>query len=326
MYIQSFGLEREPFSMTPDPDALFMTPMHRDALAALTYAIVGHKGFVVLTGEAGTGKTTLLARILQRVPTGRMLSSVILNPLLTPAEFLEMALVDFGLTETQGNKTQRLLALQRLLMKAHDDGRSAVLVVDEAHKLTIELLEEIRLLSNYELPQGKLLQIVLSGQGELLPLLNRPELRQLKQRVAVWATLRPLSSDETAEYIQCRWSKAGGQGASPFDDASKRLISSAACGIPRLINALCDNALLLAFSESERAVTIRHVREAARDLDLTLDGERPALQVLPAPAPAVPVDRDGSGEILQCTFLERWLEAPPPSRLRRLAAKLGLAS
>jgi general secretion pathway protein A len=327
MYAQAFGLVREPFSMTPDPGALFMTEPHREALAGLTYAILTHKGFVVLTGDAGTGKTTLLAHVLDSLPSKEIVSSVILNPLLTPAEFLEMALIDFGVTDVPASKAQRLIALQHLLMKVREKRRTAVLVIDEAHKLSPELLEEVRLLSDFELPDDKLLQIVLSGQNELGPLLNREDLRQLKQRIAVRVPIRALSAEETARYIQHRWRHAGGASAAPFDAEAVELVAAASRGIPRLVNALCDNALLLAFADGLKSVTARQVREAARDLDVAL---RPApLEAETPRAPVTPAAEEetgAAGEFLDVPFIDRWIEPPAPSRLRRLAARLGLAS
>src|SRR5215472_8629790 len=185
MYHQFFGLRKDPFGMTPDPAFLYVTAAHREALAGLTYSILSRKGFVVLTGDAGTGKTTLLTRILQSIPPSRARFSVVLNPTLTPAEFLELALLDFGIGSIPASKAQRLLLLEEFLVKAREQKQVPVLVVDEAHKLPPDVLEEIRLLSNFEQAEAKLLQIVLAGQTELAAVLNRPDLRQLKQRIAV---------------------------------------------------------------------------------------------------------------------------------------------
>src|SRR5438552_2332399 len=246
MYNQFFGLQKAPFSMTPDPALLFMPPQHREALAGLTYAILNRKGFAVLIGDAGTGKTTLLSRILRSLPKSRIHSSVILNPTLTANEFLEMALMDFGITEVPPSKAQRLASLHRLLLQNHTENKVSVLIIDEAHKLSPVLLEEVRLLSNFEFAEEKLLQIVLSGQNELGDVLNEHHLRQLKQRISVRLALGPLAKHEVEQYIHYRWTKCGGAPAIPFSAEALKAIASWSQGIPRLINSICDNALTAA--------------------------------------------------------------------------------
>src|ERR1035438_10329638 len=172
MYNHFFGVQRAPFNLTPDPDFLYLTPQHREALAGLSYAILARKGFVVLTGAAGTGKTTLLTQIVRQLPVARVQYAVILNPTLSPAEFLEAALMDFGLTNIPSSKAQRIAEFQRFLWKGHRAGQISALIVDEAHKLSLDVLEEIRLLGNFETANEKLLQIALVGQCELDALLN----------------------------------------------------------------------------------------------------------------------------------------------------------
>ena len=267
MYERYFGLTHNPFSMTSDPTLLYMTSSHREALAGLAYAIMERKGFVALTGEAGTGKTSLLARTLKVLPTSRVVSSVILNPTLDEAEFLEIMLVDFGFQNVPDSKARRLLRFQEFLLKARAEGKIAVVVVDEAHKLRPSVLEEIRLLSNLEVPGQKLLQIVLAGQPELIDLLNRPDLRQLSQRISVRLTIDFLKPHEIEQYIALRWSKSGSTPV-PFSRASYADIASWSRGIPRLVNSICDNALMLAFAETATTVESRHVTEACRDLCL----------------------------------------------------------
>jgi general secretion pathway protein A len=269
VYNQSFGLRKNPFNMTPDPECLFLTAQHREALVGLNYAILERKGFVVLTGDAGTGKTTLLARVLQFLPTRGVRSSVILNPTLTPSEFLELTLLDFGLGEVPSSKAQRLRKLQNLLLDNRSLGRVSVLIIDEAHKLSQEVLEEVRLLGNFEEPAGKLLQIIMVGQNELDELLNREDLRQLKQRIAVRLSIAPLTPFDVAPYIRHRWLCAGGDKL-PFSPESIRYIADASNGIPRVINSLCDNALALALSEGLTTIDARHVRGAAADLQLNV--------------------------------------------------------
>ncbi len=269
VYNQSFGLKKNPFNMTPDPECLFLTAQHREALVGLNYAILERKGFVVLTGDAGTGKTTLLSRVLQFLPTRRVRSSVILNPTLSPDEFLEMALLDFGLGDVPASKAQRLRKLQNLLLDSRALGRISVLIIDEAHKLSREVLEEVRLLGNFEEPAGKLLQIIMVGQNELDELLNREDLRQLKQRIAVRLSITPLAPFDVGPYIRHRWLSAGGDKL-PFSPDSIRYIAEASNGIPRVINSLCDNALALALSEGLTNIEIRHVQGAAADLQLNV--------------------------------------------------------
>ena len=216
MYNEFFALNKKPFNMTPDPDCLFLTAQHREALVGLTYAILDRKGFVVLTGDAGTGKTTLLARVLQEVPAAKVQFSVILNPTLTPAEFLESALLDFGIRNVPASKAQRLAQMQRLLLEGRRGGWISTLVVDEAHKLSPDVLEEIRLLGNFEYGDQKLLQVLLVGQSELNDLLERSDLRQFKQRIALRFAIEALSPDEVVQYIRYRWTTAGGAQADPF--------------------------------------------------------------------------------------------------------------
>lgn len=254
--------------MTPDPELLFLPPQHREALAGLTYAILNRKGFGVLIGEAGTGKTTLLARILKSLPISRIHSSVILNPTLTANEFLELVLLDFGISEVPDSKARRLIMLQRLLLQNHSENRVSVLVIDEAHKLSPVLLEEIRLLSNFEFGDQKLLQIVLSGQSELTGILNQNELRQLKQRICVRLAIGPLAKPEIEQYIRHRWVKCGGSSTLPFSAPALDAIAEFSQGIPRIINAICDNALSIAFGLAAKTIEVAHIAEVARDLDL----------------------------------------------------------
>ena len=277
MYNQPFGLRKNPFNMTPDPAFLLMTAQHREALVGLTYAILQRKGFVVLTGEAGTGKTTLLVRVLQFLPANRLQFSVILNPTLTPSEFLEMVLLDFGIADVPSSKAQRLWKLQNLLLDGQTKGKVSALIVDEAHKLSPEVLEEIRLLGNFEQVEQKLLQIVLVGQGELDENLNRDDLRQLKQRIALRLSIGPLAAAEVGQYIRYRWSVAGGA-QPPFTPGAIDLVGEISRGIPRLINSVCENALTFAFSEGRTEVDRPHVEAAAIDLKLR---EAPLVPVEP---------------------------------------------
>lgn len=293
MYEKYFGVTKNPFLLTPDPSFLYLTESHQEALAGLTYAVTAKKGFVVLSGEAGTGKTTLLHTLLNRSPKCHF--SLVLNPSLTPSEFLEFLMYDFGIDLARiTNKAQRLVALYTFLVECHRRGQTPVLVVDEAHRLDPPLLEEIRLLTNFESSVAKLLQIVLVGQAELDRTLDRPDLRQLKQRIAVRLRIRPLNLEEVERYISHRWRIANGHDA-PFTDESVAAVTNLSSGIPRLINTLCDNALLVAFAVGSQTVQPAHIAEAARDLHLIPSEPAPAPQDRP-PEPgffAVPPPRPG---------------------------------
>ncbi len=334
MYLAAFGLQKEAFSLGPDPSVLYMTANHREALAGLTFAILGEKGFVLLIGDAGTGKTTVLSRVLNQLPVGRVRASMIVNPTLKTDEFLEFALLNFGITEVPASKPLRLLALQRFLASAQERGEICVLVVDEAHKLSLEILEEIRLLGNFENHGRKLLQIVLSGQNELGQLLGREDLRQLKQRISVRLKIEELKSAEVDEYIAYRWFKASGQPTHPFTADAVAAIAKWSKGIPRVVNSICDNALLMALAEEVTVVSGRQILEVCKDLDLLTPetgrkngtGPVPEPQI-PAAAPVVlvppiPALAPERGEL---RTLERYGElAARPSLLMRCAAKIGL--
>ena len=268
MYEEFFGLRALPFNLTPDPAFLFLPSKHREALAGLTYAVLARKGFVVLTGDAGTGKTTLLTSALTHLPEGKVHSSVILNPTLTPAEFLELVLLDFGMPDIPTSKAQRLWKLQEFLLVAHREGKIAILVIDEAHKLSPELLEEVRLLGNFEYGPEKLLQVLLLGQCELDDMLDRQDLRQFKQRIALRLYIDPLLPGEVGDYIRFRWEKAGGQTEAPFTPEAIEGAMHWSRGIPRLVNSICDTALLMAYSEGSRTVGEECVRGAAASLAL----------------------------------------------------------
>ncbi len=312
MYTAFFNLTRMPFNMTPDPAMLFMTDQHREALAGLTYAILDRKGFLALSGMAGAGKTTPSLRgFFQKIPADKVRSSVILNPTLTPSEFLELAMLDFGIQDVPASKAQRLFLLQRFLLQAQREGKTCVLIIDEAHKLSSEVLEEIRLLGNLEWAEEKLLQVVLIGQSELDEVLSRPELWQFKQRISVRLSLKPLGTHEIGAYIEHRWRVAGAKEAAPFSSEAIHNVAKWSRGIPRLINSICDNALVEAFAESTRSVSGEHVRLAAGGL-LLIDNPMPP-RPFQVPAPERPV-APKIVRPLKLTTLDRYApRAPKPS-------------
>jgi len=343
MYTAFFGLQKRPFNLTPDPEFLFLSPKHREALAGLTYAVLARKGFVVLTGDAGTGKTTLLSAVVSQLPAGKVLSSIVLNPTLSPSEFLELLMLDFGIAEVPASKAQRLWALQGFLLDAYRAQQVAILAIDEAHKLSADVLEEIRLLGNYEYGPDKFLQIVLLGQCELDELLDRHDLRQFKQRVALRLYIDPLSADETAEYIRFRWAKAGGTAAPPFTPEAIESLVKWSGGNPRLINSICDWALLMAFGDSCSSVGLQYIRDAAMNLSLLpVPVSRAASATptaysssgkhgrpVPAPESVNPPPRQGAGVPPFATDAGIPTWAPygctreNPSILKRLAGKFG---
>jgi general secretion pathway protein A len=340
MYTEFFGLQKLPFNLTPDPEFLYLSAKHREALTGLQYAILGRKGFVVLTGDAGTGKTTLLSAVVSQLPTGKVLSSILLNPTLTPSEFLELLMLDFGIADIPASKAQRLWALQGLLMEADRNDRIAILVIDEAHKLSEEVLEEIRLLGNYEYATAKFLQIVLLGQCELDDLLERHDMRQFKQRIALRLYIDPLTALETAECIRFRWTKAGGPGEPPFTPEAIEGVARWSGGIPRLINSICDSALLMAYGDASSSVGIQYVRDAAMNLALIRSLAAPTILAQPVAVPApddtpsipklgpieVPPRRNTDSDFPEDdipAFARYGLDRKNSSILKRLAGKLG---
>ncbi len=315
MYTEHFGLTKHPFGLTPDPAFLFLTRQHREGLAGLAYSILERKGFLLLTGAAGSGKTTLLAWLLEKLPPGRVSSSVILNPLLTPAEFFELVLLNFGVAHVPDSKARRLQILRNLLDEGAAEDRINVLIVDEAHKLDAGLLEEVRLLGNFQSTGCALLQILLIGQNDLDEILCRPGLWQFKQRIAVRLELQPLTPSEVQIYIQHRWRTAGGSLPVPLAADAVAAVTDLSGGTPRLVNSLCDNALMLAFAEDQRQVTAAHIRMAAADLRLTP-------LPLPPPASLPPLQDLPMLRMIGTRVEPKPRKASPRSRW---AAKLGLA-
>ncbi|HYP13945.1 MAG TPA: AAA family ATPase, partial [Bryobacteraceae bacterium] len=245
----------------------YMTSTHREALSGLRYATLAQKGFALLTGDAGTGKTTVISRLVASLPP-QVKVFPIFNPVLQPDEFLEYLMLQMGIESIPVSKAQRLMMLQSYLQQADRNGEIPVLVIDEAHKLRLEVLEEVRLLGNFETGQKKSLQIVLAGQSELCELLNETTLRQLKQRIAVRLSLQALSAAQVSEYIAYRWQMSGATNAHPFSPQALAAIANFAKGIPRVVNAICDNALVLMVAESKPFVGEEMIVAVCGDLDL----------------------------------------------------------
>jgi general secretion pathway protein A len=269
MYKQFFGLTRNPFEISPDPFFYHPTPRHNEALANLHYGVGRRKGFIVITGEVGTGKTLLVRCLLSELRKNNIAFAYVFNPLLPVVEFFQYIMADFGLPYAGRTKTEMLLDLNRFLIQRHARGLVTALVVDEAQALRAELLEEIRLLTNLETSQQKLLQIVLMGQPELEMVLDSPELRQLKQRVALRCQLQPLDEMQTRAYILSRLERAGAAADAPiFSDEALSKIFEYSHGIPRIVNNLCENTMVNAFSREERPVTADTVTDVATDFRL----------------------------------------------------------
>jgi type II secretory pathway predicted ATPase ExeA len=270
MYKKFYNLQRNPFEITPDPSFLFPTKRHNEALAALYYGVRRHKGFVVMTGEVGTGKTLLVRCLLQLLKGGNVAYAYVFNSRLTPLDFLQYIAGDLGLAISGKSKSELLLELSSYLIARYQKKLSTVLVVDEAHHLSAEVLEEIRLLTNLETAQEKLLQILLVGQPELDDKLDSRELRQLKQRIALRSQLEPLDREETEGYIHRRLSLAGAgsQVDTLFPMETIAAVFHHSRGFPRLINTICENALVTAYARQARSVTPDIIAEVATDFRL----------------------------------------------------------
>src|SRR5262245_33791279 len=269
MYQRFFGLRELPFELTPNPKYLFLTRQHREALSNLQYGLFSAKAMTVLIGEAGTGKTTLLHAALQSDPCRNVSCVYLNNPALTRPEFVHILSERFDLGSRAAESKAVLLGeLHRVLAERRANGQIVALVIDEAQSLSAELLEEIRLLANIETPTEKLLPLVLAGQPELRDRLNEPGLRQLKQRVTLRCEIGLLTLEETAAYIATRVSTAGGDSLRLFSREAIVLIHERSRGIPRLINVICDNALLTGFGNGQGCVDRATVLEVTRDFDL----------------------------------------------------------
>ena len=266
MYNQFYGLREKPFEITPDPDFLFLSENHREALAHLIYSARERKGFTVITGEVGTGKTTLVQAFLSRLD-GKVKTAYIFNPKLTSIDFLRYICEDFGLKGEQHTKGQYVAHLHNFLLDRYSKNEQVILIIDEAQSLPPVLLEEVRLLTNLETPKSKLLQVILIGQPELDTVLNSHPFRQLKQRVSLRYHLKPLNEEETKQYIEKRLTNAGAIDPHFFTEKALKKIFTYSQGIPRLINIISDHALLAGYSENKKIIGPRMIREAFQKVD-----------------------------------------------------------
>jgi general secretion pathway protein A len=266
VYLEYYGLTEPPFDITPNPRFLFFSAKHREAFNHLLYGVRERKGFVQLTGEVGAGKTTICRSILDQLGS-RFETALILNPVLNADQLIKAIAMEFGLDVKGMDRLETVAALNQFLLKLVEQQKDAVLIIDEAQDLTDELLEQVRLLSNLETYDRKLLQIVLMGQPELRKRLNAHKLRQLRQRITVRYHLRPLKFKEVGQYIQHRLQVSGAKGAPYFTTAALWRIHRYSQGIPRLVNALCDKCLLAGYVQQRDSIDYRMVGMAIRELE-----------------------------------------------------------
>lgn len=267
MYENFYSVRTNPFALTPDPEYLFLSEEQREAIASLMYAVLARRGMSVLIGDAGTGKTTLLRTLMRSIPTSRAVFSVVVNPTLSSAEFLRSCVSDFGIEVGDSAKDRVLEKLRRFLTEMRAENKVAVLIVDEAQRLSAELLEEVRLLTNLETDKEKLIQVILAGQDELGTLLDRHDLRQLKQRISTRVHITQLTSDAIGAYIKYRWNRCSTVPA-PFEADAIAAIAEVSGGTPRLINSICENALMLGFAQGQRTIDAHVIHSVASDLHL----------------------------------------------------------
>lgn len=316
MYERFFGLRERPFDLTPDPRFLFLSPRHHEALTHLKYGLSGRPGITLMVGDAGTGKSTLIRATLDQVPSGSRIA-VLSNPTLTRAEFYEHLTAEFGFTaDAAVSKTSFVREMEAAIDNCGRDGGIFGLIVDEAQSLPNELLEELRLLTNVGHESLRSLTLVLAGQPELAHRLNQPELRQLKQRVALRAELTPFTLKETAGYVACRITTAGGRADQLFTRDAVVALHAASRGLPRVISVLCDNALVNGFATGSRPVDAAIVADVCKDFDLldlrpTNSREEPTA---PPAAPArVPSPKANAGAAAQASAIET-SERPVPTQ------------
>jgi len=306
VYNRFFGFARDPFRVNPDPSFLFMSEGHAEALATLVYAVQERKGFITLTGEVGTGKTTILNALLSKLePTVQ--AAFIFNTVLEVEDLFATLFEELELEPVLPfRKSAALSRLNRYLIERLERGLQTLLIVDEAQNLSEAVLEEIRMLSNLETPQSKLLQIMLVGQPELGEKLARPQLRQLRQRIELRHAIRPLHAQETAAYLRERQLVAAHPRGDVFTVAAERAVFRYSRGIPRVINVLCDNALILAFSRQSERVSAQMIVDAARDLGLAENAAGPHFS-----PEGMAVEREARPGFLRRLWRRRALQTAP---------------
>jgi len=268
MYKAFFGLKENPFNVNPDPRYLLLTKQIEEALTGLMYGIQTKKGFITLTGEVGTGKTTLVNRLLDWLHHRRARTAFLFNSRMNSSQLFDFILAEFEIKCDSKSKSQQLMSLNHWLLDRFRSGESVVLIIDEAQNLTFPVLEEIRLLTNLETATEKLLQIVLSGQPELEDKLKLPELRQLRQRITLRCKTGPLTKEQTYEYIQERLRIAGANSTPIFSQQAMDTIHLYSLGVPRVINLLCEHALVNAYADQQRPIAAKIVEEVAREFQL----------------------------------------------------------
>ena len=266
MYLTYYGFQKHPFNLTADPSFLFPSPQHREAMSFLYYGIMARKGFLAITGEVGTGKTTICRALLSQLDD-RVKTAFILNSNLTEFQLIHAVIEDFGIPISGNSRMNLMRALNAFLIAQVREGNNAVLIIDEAQNLSAGQLEQVRMLSNLETAEEKLIQIILVGQPELRKKLDSKSLLQLRQRISIRFHLSPLQRGEIASYITHRLRVAGGEGRVGFDRKSVELVYEYSGGVPRLINMLCDKALLAGFVLGTRSITARIVRASIREIE-----------------------------------------------------------
>ncbi|MDP2895495.1 MAG: XrtA-associated ATPase [bacterium] len=303
MYLDFYGLKRRPFDLTPDPSFFFPSQKHTEALASLVYAVTEKRGFVVITGEIGSGKTTVCRTLLQKLdPAAKV--ALITNTTLTAKQLLEAICLQFGLTTDRRNKVSLLDELNRFFLERNEAGNTVVLIIDEAQNLTVRALEEMRLISNMETETQKLVQIMLLGQPELRDKLNRPDLEQLRQRISLRYHLKSLDREETQKYIEHRLSVAGSSPASggvKFTKGAMESLYQFSRGTPRLINVVCDQALLLGYLRETRKIDEAIVKEIVAEFAMPVieDSSRGMRGILPRHEAAGSHFYDGDGRVFE---------------------------